>query len=71
MTDTVDPNADVPPNKSIVVAGEEKDDEEPAREIPEREDMTWKVLFKPQWITVLLNRTKIIYGFTITFWYLW
>jgi len=25
---------------------------------------------KPQWITILLNRTKIIYGFTITIWYL-
>ena len=30
----------------------------------------WKVYLAPHWLSILLNKNKLLYGLTITFWYL-
>lgn len=50
-------------------AKQEEEEEDNRPPLPE-EGSSWKVYLKPYWLSLLLNNTKIIYGFTITFYYL-
>ena len=67
---TANPNIDDMPSKSVdgpPGAGEESEDE---RIPPPPENSPWKVYLKGQWLTILLSKNKLIYGFSIGFWYL-
>lgn len=62
---------DPPISKSVtgVVDGEEDSDKETKPDPPES-GSTWKVYLKNQWISVLMSRNKLIYGFYTGGWYL-
>ena len=61
---------DPPISKSVtgVVEGEESDKE--VKPDPPESGSTWKVYLKNQWISVLMSRNKLIYGFYTGGWYL-
>ena len=62
---------DPPISKSVtgVVEGDEDSDKEVKPDPPEPGN-TWKVYLKNQWISVLMSRNKLIYGFYTGGWYL-
>ena len=54
---------------TTAVEGEEDSDKEVKPDVPEKGN-TWKTYLKNQWISVLLSRNKLIYGFYTGGWYL-
>ena len=61
-----DKNVDAPPGQSAAKEAEEEDDRVP----PPPQMSPWKAYLAPRWLTILLNKNKLLYGLTITFWYL-
>ena len=62
---------DPPMSKSMVAAIEEgEDSEKEVKPDPPEAGNTWKVYLKNQWISVLLSRNKLFYGFYTGGWYL-
>ena len=58
-------------NEIDTAPGQVKDDGEEDERIPPPPPMSpWKVYLAPHWLSILLNKNKLLYGLTITFWYL-
>lgn len=66
QSDELDQN----PNKNVDESIVEEEQEEDTRVPPPPMNSPWSVYLKPQFLTVLISRNKLIYGFSITLWYL-
>ena len=62
----VDAAIDAPPMKEA----ETKEEEEEEMPEPPPEGSPWKEYYKPYWISILMGRNKLIYGLSVTLWYL-
>lgn len=66
MVDTVQyDNLDRDPNTKK----DEEEEEDQKPELPAVQS-PWKVYLKPYWLSILLNKNKLLYGLVVTFWYL-
>ena len=62
----VDAEIDAPPTKDI----KQEEEEGESKPDPPPAGSPWKIYLKNQWISILLNRSKLIFGFYTGLWYL-
>ena len=69
MIDGVNPYAELDKVDDKKEEDENVEEEEPKKPLPEPHS-PWSVYFSPYWLTYLISKNKLIYGISITFWYL-